>query len=596
VSDPKSEPTDPVLGDPEGEWNDVVRRISDRIRRKSNGGTTTQSGLDVAGELVRLERRAREAEASLERERGAYAMRVQEMEEKLKKVEPWLRQLKSEYQKASAERDRLRDELSRGTRSGSPETVAVEPDDRSRMGTLLEAEAARAERDAALAEAESLRKRIESQRSNTDPSAELRIAAAEKARDEAAEDLKQLRRTTGDGRRADEEVRRLQKQVEQLETSTSVHKAVARAAQETADQFATRVGELEKAVQEAQAKADAAQQHEQRVRELTSKLEEAGIELVAVRRKLADAERASAARAKGRGDGAAGGDAAELKELADEAMRAEQEARARADDLAKRLAAAERQIADAAARAKSVESEVTSGALALEEQARDAARRYESAEASFRSQMRAAEARFEMDLHRERENARSAEEVAHVLEERNARVLDDAAAELTRLRAAAMQLVSAKAQELVLGMQRIVGEEPVVVPPITMSLENPRTPTATVVVPPAAGPDASPAVAGEWDKLMSDVEQLCSEVKDIRQETGAVPAQKPADTDSVSVEVAAPGSAPSAESPSAEGDSENPTQPEPEVDPEAMTIEMSPPSVAKAADEGGGTSGRKKRR
>ncbi len=609
MSDPKSEPTDPVLGDPEGEWNDVVRRISDRIRRKSNGGPTTQSGLDLAGELVRLERRAREAEACLERERGAYTMRVQEMEEKLKKVEPWLRQLKAEYQKASAERDRLRDELARGTRSGSPETVAVLPDEKTRIESLLEVDAARVERDAALAEAESLRRRIESQRSNADVAAEVRIAAAEKARDEAAEDLKQLRRTTGEVRRTDEAVRRLQKQVEQLETSTSVHKAVARAAQETADQFAARVGELEKVAQEAQAKAEAAQVHEARVRELTAKLEEAGIELCAARRKLADAEKSSAANDKARDDGAAAGrDAAESKDLAEEAMRAEQEARTRAGELATRLAAAELLISNAAARAKAAESDAASGALALLEQAKDAARRYESAEASFRSQMRAAEARFEMDLHRERENARSAEEVTRVLEERNARVLVDADAELTGLRTAAMQFVAARAQELVAGMQRIVGDEPVLVPPITMSLESPRTPTATVVVPQAAGIDTSSPVTGEWDRLMSGVEQLCSEVEDMRQETGEQPAQKPGDTDSVSVEVAAPGSAPAAESSSADDESDNPTQPEPGVDPEAMTIEMAPqssqpssqqssrPYLDEPADSDGGKRGRKKRR
>src|SRR6185295_355241 len=89
----------------------VVRRLSDRIRRRSKGAPTTQTSLDLAGELVRLERRAREAEDVLERERDAFALRVHEMEEKLRKLDPWLRELKSEYQKAAAERDQLRDEL-----------------------------------------------------------------------------------------------------------------------------------------------------------------------------------------------------------------------------------------------------------------------------------------------------------------------------------------------------------------------------------------------------------------------------------------------------------------------------------------------------
>jgi chromosome segregation ATPase len=715
VSDPKSDHRDPVLGDPEGEWNDVVRRISDRIRRKGSGGPTTQTGLDVAGELVRLDRRAREAEASLERERGAYALRVQEMEDKLKKVEPWLRQVKSEYQKASAERDRLRDELARGTRNGSPETVAVEKDEKTRAVSLREAEAARVERDAALAEASNLRKRFESQKSSADAAAEVRIAAAETARDQAAEDLDQMRKTAGDGRRADEEVKRLLKQVEQLETTTSAHKAVARAAQDTADQLQARIAGIEKAAHEAQAKAESAQQHADRARDLAGKLEETGIELAAARRKVADAESvaaavrggeaavrrelearvrelesaraeldrarksveklgaesagvrsqlaevrresqsraaetarrsaaldaAKAAGQQARDDGAsAARDATEAQELADEAMRAEQEARARSDDLAARLASAEQQIASAAAsaqdfserieseqqareraesrateldaratanaarvrdlepelelargRAQALESEVGDRARAFEQQAQDAARRFESAESSFRSQMRAAEARFEMDLHRERERARSAEEASRVLEERNACALVEFDAEVTRLRSTTMQFLGAKTHELVEGMQRIVGEEPIVVPPITMSMENPRTPTATVAVLPPAGIETPSPATGEWDRLMSDVEQLCSEVEDMRQETG----EKPADTDSVSVEVTVPMPGP-APSPAEVDESDSATQPDPDVDPLANTVEMPPRFAQQNSGGGHARRGRKKRR
>ena len=65
----------PAPADPDGDWDDVVHRISDRIKKKGAGAPTTQSSLDLANELVRLERRALEAEALLLQERDAHSLR-----------------------------------------------------------------------------------------------------------------------------------------------------------------------------------------------------------------------------------------------------------------------------------------------------------------------------------------------------------------------------------------------------------------------------------------------------------------------------------------------------------------------------------------
>src|SRR5438552_4009202 len=115
MSDTVSEKKRTDVGDPESEWDAVVRRISERIKKNkgSTPGTASQSSLDLAGEMVRLERRAVDAETTLSRERDAYTVRVREMEAKLRNLEPWLRQLKGEYQKAANERDETRRQLKR---------------------------------------------------------------------------------------------------------------------------------------------------------------------------------------------------------------------------------------------------------------------------------------------------------------------------------------------------------------------------------------------------------------------------------------------------------------------------------------------------
>jgi len=212
-----------------------VRRISERIKKNkgASSGPGSQSSLDLAGEMVRLERRAVEAETVLAREREAYAARVKEMEDKLRNLEPWLRQLKGEYQKAASERDELRHQLKRSASasSGGGDTTATLLLRSERESALRDAEAARAERDAAVAETEMLRKRFESDQSAPSEKWKKHVLAAEEARDKAVEEAKQLRKTVGDSRRSETEIKRLLTQISQLETTTSAHKAVARAAQ-----------------------------------------------------------------------------------------------------------------------------------------------------------------------------------------------------------------------------------------------------------------------------------------------------------------------------------------------------------------------------
>jgi len=266
MSETASPRKDTDVGDPESEWDAVVRRISERLKKKQGAANASgaQSNLDIAGEMVRLERRAIEAETTLAQERDAYSLRVKEMEDKLRNLEPWLRQLKGEYQKAAAERDELREELNRAASKAGSTTAAMVLES-EREAALREAEAARAERDAAVAEAEMLRTRSESDRASPSASWQKHIAAAEKARDQAIEEAKQLRKAVGDARRSETEIKRLLTQIDQLETTTAAHKAVARAAQEEASGLKSRIAELEKS---RQTSAESVQLENRRVAEL----------------------------------------------------------------------------------------------------------------------------------------------------------------------------------------------------------------------------------------------------------------------------------------------------------------------------------------
>src|SRR5262245_54418171 len=235
MSETKSRRDEAAVGEHEGEWDSVVRRIYDRIKKRPGGPPTTQTSLDLAGEIVRLERRAREADAelerrtkeadsTLEREREAFALRVRDMEDKLRRLEPWLRQLRAEYLKTATERDQLKDDLTRAkTETKGPRSE----EDQERIGRLeaqlLEAkaahDAARVARDAASEEVESLPPRgVDEQRASEDESAK-RLAAAEIARDDAAREAAELREMLSAARTAEEETARLREQLAAVEAA-----------------------------------------------------------------------------------------------------------------------------------------------------------------------------------------------------------------------------------------------------------------------------------------------------------------------------------------------------------------------------------------
>ncbi len=570
----------PPAASPQGgevrEWEGVVRRISDRIRGQMGpqSGPTTQQSIDLASELVRLERRALEAEAILLRERDQYSTRVKEMEEKLRKLEPWLRRLRTEYQEASAERDRFRDEVARLGRDGAAPSKEQQHEidalRTEREAALRESEAAKAARDAALAEAGTLRQRLDNDLRTLQESWRQRIETAEQSRDKALDELKSLRQAMNHNRRADEEVKRLLKQVEQLETTTAAHKAVARAAQEEAESLKQRLADAEKA---AQRTSDETRGEAQRAQDAVAKLtaalesaEKAGAELAAAQvrladldglakslreendrvrtelaereralggahgeaetlrkalekvraevtdaRKSAEAARADAARirhelelaqrdaARDHGErdaemkrreeelAAARKDAAEQRALAEEAARTDEKTRRAMQELVERMSSDQRTQEDAHRRAVDAEQradqmsqeladmrrtadELRAGVAAgdrerqnilrsLEEERFSAGKRFEAAEASWRSQMRAAEGRFEAEISRERQRIAELERTADALQSDAARFQADAVAreeELARTRAGIGELVRMRLQEAADSIVRFV--------------------------------------------------------------------------------------------------------------------------------------------
>lgn len=677
------------------EWEGVVRRISDRIRGQMGpqGGPTTQQSIDLASELVRLERRALEAEAILLRERDQYSTRVKEMEEKLRKLEPWLRRLRTEYQEAASERDRLRDEVAKLAKEGGgapskEQQHAIDVLRTEREAALRESEASKAARDAALAEAGTLRQRLDNDLRTLQESWRQRIETAEQSRDKALDELKSLRQAMNHNRRADEEVKRLLKQVEQLETTTAAHKAVARAAQEEAESLKQRLADAEKS---AQRTSDETRGEAQRAQEAVAKLtaalesaEKAGADLAAAQVRLADleglakslreendgarnelAEReralggahgeaetlrkalekvraevtdtrksAEAARAetartrheleqtqrdaardqserdaetKRREDdlAAAKKDAAEQRALAEEALRSDEKTRRAMQELVERLSSeqlthedAHRRAVDAEQRADQMSQELADlrraadelrAAVAagdrerqnvlrsLDEERHSAGKRFEAAEASWRSQMRAAEGRFEAEISRERQRIAELERTADALQMDAARFQADAVAheeELARTRAGIGELVRTRLQEAAdsivrfvagtsLDAMSITAEQELSaiideVPPTMeigppMSLPGEPAPPDHAAAPSAVGesddapvaaaapaaapvavaapaltvpaPDSDPStdptmeVGGnpaDWDRLLSDVEALRSQVEGLR--------------------------------------------------------------------------------
>lgn len=639
---------------PDREWESVVRRISDRIRSASGTAPTTTQSADLAQELAALERRALDAEGTLERERHAYTIRVQEMEEKLRKLEPWLRRLRAEFQEASTERDRLRDRVTQlekdsaaaGGRPSEQEGVL-----RAELeAAAREAEAAKAARDAALAEAAGLRQRLDNDLRNLQESWRQRIEQAESARDKALDEVKSFRQQLGGQRRQDEEIKRLLKEVEQLETTTAAHKAVARAAQEDADGIRQKLSEAEKSsaraldesrgwfakAEDAVRKLEAAEADLRRVRDENSEFalrlasaESAAKDLRAeaerarheatekdralggahgeietlrrtvekLRAEVSDARQLSdrvqaetlAARREAeanareierlQGDAAAERrraqdeaeslrrEAAETRELAEESMRSEESLRRSLKDAEEKLAAENAQHAETGRRAQELEArldgvqlefaDVRHGleqaraiAVALEsekqnllrtldEEREGAAKRFEATEASWRSQMRAVEGRFEAELHKERQRAVAAEEAHAAAVQRHADELVARDDEFRRFRYGAAEYVRQQVQALVDGMDRMADGTMSDAEPVAVAVETEETvPASPGDVPAAEAAPAEPATGPvadadgpDWDRLLSDVQALRSEVEGLRV------AEPREDTGSIAVEV-----------------------------------------------------------
>lgn len=645
------------------EWESVVRRISDRIRSApGSAGPSTTASTDLAQELATLERRALEAEGTLVRERDAYSIRVREMEDKLRKLEPWLRRLRQEFQDASQQRDKLQarlDEMEKGAGAGparSPEQDAALRAERE--VALREAEAAKAARDAALAEAASLRTRLENDLRTLQESWKQRIDTAEASRDKALDEVKGLRTQLGAQRRADEEIKRLLKEKEALETTTAAHKAVARAAQEEAEGvrqkladaekqagragdeakgWIVRADDLAKKLEAAQSELDrfrdenrAIQVHvanaESAIKELRAENDRVRHELSererslggaraesealkktleklrteisearsAAERSVADASSArreveAQARENERLKSESGAErkkaaeelarirheAADAKELAEEAMRAEEQARRAGHETAERLQAETKAREEAQARAadfegrfdhaqieaadarrtieevrgtvSALEVEKANLVRSLDEERHGAAKRFEAAETSWRSQLRAVEGRFEADLHKERQRAADLEDASRIADRRHAEEIARRDVEIAQLKAGVAEFVRRKAQELVDGIALVAGGLPDVsvpvaaeelCPPPTVevtvamseSLRNAAPPVVPALdVAPAA--DAAADAEPDWDRLLSDVQALRSEVEGLR-------ADPVDDTASISVEEA----------------------------------------------------------
>lgn len=621
-----------------------MRKLSDRIRDAAGPASAERS--ELAAELASIESRALEAEATLVQEREVYTQRVKEMEEKLRKLEPWLRRLRSEYQVASDERDQLRDRiatLERDLSAGAARSteadsaLAVE-----REAAHREAEAAVAARDAALAEVASLRQRLENDLRTLQESWRQRIETAEASRDKALDESKQMRQQLGVQRRTEEEIKRLLKQVEQADTTTSVHKAVARAAQEEAEGLRARLTELEKHAgrnsEEAKVWIARAEEAMRALESAEAELQQIRDENAAVSLRLASAESAvrdvrtenERVRAEiGERDRALGGargeidtlkktleklraevtearqtadrhkadaadakheldsnvrelerlksetaaarkraqeetdqvrrEAAEQRELAEEAMRAEEQARKEVADAAEKLAAESRAHGDARARLHELESKVDQAQLeladarqaleqtraardafeaekanllrSLEEERSGAAKRHEAAEASWKSQMRAAEGRFDADLQRERQRAAAAEDGMAALQTRHAAEVAD----LHRLRSNVAESVRMKAHELLEVVARLSGtrsSEPSVEVEVAPEFAESMPPAQPNALDPS---DFATTAATEWDRVLSDVQALRSEVEGMRS-TGD-------DTASVTVEESPPAGA-----------------------------------------------------
>ncbi len=201
VSNP-SKPNEP--GGSKAEWESFFRQVEKRAQRlgaPTPSRSTSQSlpprpapqpaPPGVPGQppprqaMSELERHARETAETLLRERQQFRGKVRQMEAKLRRLEPWVRELTNKVRGAADERARL---------------------EQTWRHQLLK---------------------------------------AKEGREEARTEIKQLRARERDAVRGEEEIRRLRREIEQLESQVAMHQAVAMAAQSKVEDAQKRVSDLE---------------------------------------------------------------------------------------------------------------------------------------------------------------------------------------------------------------------------------------------------------------------------------------------------------------------------------------------------------------
>ncbi len=459
----------------------------------------------LAEELTAVERRALEAEEALARERHASAERIGEMEARLRGLEPWLRKLKQEHERITAERDELlrtADAVTRTKAGASAEVTALGHD----------LAAARTERDAAVAELVALRKRIKHDQEEMLLAWQRRITSAEAARDAAQAELAEARRTAHVSAGTGEELRGLKAQLEQATAELSAQAAIARTAQEDAERLRRRVRELEDGdearASEASRRAEESTSARRRITELET-------ELAAAREAATDARSAlDAAREESQ----------RLSEMRDDAVRkaaalearvgSEAEARARAEHradesglaLAERLAEMERathELANARSALAALETERDGLARSLEEEREERALCVAAIDSTHRSEFDALRTRQEAELAAQTTRAEDAElRLAAVLSRVEAAEAE-VASERRRIRLGVSAVLSDVFQRLVDGMEHVVGPD-IGMPPVQKA--------GDVAVEGASVADGAP----DWDQLLSDLEALRTEVEEFR--------------------------------------------------------------------------------
>jgi len=213
------------------------RDIAARHAADALGASNPASAADLAEQLAAVEARALTAEDQLARERAEHVEHASEMEAKVRKLHPWIQNLRIEVQEAHDERDRLLERLNTATGSLAD-------------GAQAEINALRAERDAALADVTTLTRRLEAETADQDRVWTRRLEEVEAARSDTARRLEAAEHAALKGRKGTAEVKQLQAELEAAHQTASAHKAVARVAQENAEALTERLELLESAQSE----------------------------------------------------------------------------------------------------------------------------------------------------------------------------------------------------------------------------------------------------------------------------------------------------------------------------------------------------------